>query len=342
MSQELPRQAPPSSELAPIIQARAEQPALEWPRRDIAVSDEEAMVCVDAEEDQEGATGSLAPSSHCGIQRHEGKVVKEPHELTPHSGAEVVHDRSPIVARSITVAAWTENSNPSGINSINIEAHTEPSELSKLNPDTTAAPRHLLMQCGEPSSLEQQLDDRPKRLHSSQSSFALNTGHMAQSSLEPEEWSRRWKTFLIRRPLAEEKCTQASIDGDCREHCDSVCKHRQQRELFRCEEGISFDDACGKIQPEEWSRRWKRFLIRRNQLEDELQLSNDLESKRMIPLTPAVNEGESMQLSSDPSELQEEEEAVANSTGDVQWLYEVQPLHEFEPEAEVSATHCMD
>ncbi|KAK8781879.1 hypothetical protein V5799_016780 [Amblyomma americanum] len=278
MSQELPRQAPPSSELAPIIQARAEQAALEWPRRDIAVSDEEAMVCVDAEEDQEGATGSLAPSSHCGIQRHEGQVVKEPHELTPHSGAEVVHDRSPIVARSITVAARTENSNPSGINSINIEAHTEPSQLSKLNPDTTAAPRHLLMQCGEPSRLEQQLDDRPKRLHSSQSSFALNTGHMAQSSLEPEEWSRRWK----------------------------------------------------------------RFLIRWNQLKDELQLSNDLESKRMIPLTPAVNEGESMQLSSDPSELQEDEEAVANSTGDVQWLYEVQPLHEFEPEAEVSATHCMD
>ncbi|KAK8770251.1 hypothetical protein V5799_013285 [Amblyomma americanum] len=41
-----------------------------------------------------------------------------------------------------------------------------------------------------------------------------------------------------------------------------------------------------------------------------------------------------MQLSSEPSELQEEEEAVANATGDVQWLDEVQPPHEFEPEAE--------
>ncbi|KAK8788311.1 hypothetical protein V5799_021914 [Amblyomma americanum] len=77
-------------------------------------------------------------------------------------------------------------------------------------------------------------------------------------------------------------------------------------------------------------------------LEDELQLSKDLESERIIPLTPAVHEGESLQLSSEPSELQEEEEAVANATRVTQRLNKVQPSYEFEPEEDVSTTHNTD
>ncbi|KAK8772954.1 hypothetical protein V5799_012513 [Amblyomma americanum] len=134
-------------------------------------------------------------------------------------------------------------------------------------------------------------------------------------------------------PVAQERKTEASFGGDFLECSGSVRDKQRQNELFSREKGISFDDECREILSEEWVRRRESLLIRRSLLEDELQLK-DLDTKQMNRITHAGHEIGPMWFSSEPSELQVEEEAVANVIPVTQWLDEERPPDDFEPETE--------
>ncbi|XP_077490658.1 uncharacterized protein LOC144101390 [Amblyomma americanum] len=138
-------------------------------------------------------------------------------------------------------------------------------------------------------------------------------------------------------PVAQERNTEASFGGDFLECSGSIRDKQRQNELFSREKGISFDDECREILSEEWVRRRESLLIRRSLLEDELQLK-DLETKQMNRITHAGHEIGPMWCSSEPSELQVEEEAVANVIPVTQWLDEERPPDDFEPETEVQVS----
>ncbi|XP_077490761.1 uncharacterized protein LOC144101452 [Amblyomma americanum] len=134
-------------------------------------------------------------------------------------------------------------------------------------------------------------------------------------------------------PVAQERNTEDSFGGNFLECSGSVRDKQRQNELLSREKGIPFDDECTEILSEEWVRRRESLLIGRSLLEDERQLK-DFETKQMNRITHAGHESKAMRFSSEPSELQVEEEAVANAIRVTQWLDKERAPDDFEPETE--------